>query len=144
MTKYPNLNLGYGEYRKLTYDEKKSIQGYSSRRYKYVVTKPFTLVENDTRLTIPRGFLTDGSTGGPDWGCSWVYHDYLYCSHGYNSGERIDRRDADRLMSIILKTERRPIYRAVFRFLSKLNPFRLFSKAWINGGIQGPQYLKNY
>lgn len=130
-----------GEYRRLTRSERAFLNGYSGKRYKYVVTKEYSIKLGDNRLRIPKGFLTDGATGGPDWGTSWMYHDYLYGTHGWDNGVKICRREADDIMCRVLKEEKRPFYRFLFKAVSRLNPFGLFSRAWRNGEERGVEFL---
>lgn len=132
-----DIRVHNGSYRKLTRDERYQALKQTGRRFKYITTKPYHFHKGNTKITVPTGFLTDGATGVPDWGNSWVFHDYLYGTHSYSSGEVICRRDADRVMSCVLKKEGRLFYRAAFRVISRLNPFGLFSRAWRQSGTTG-------
>jgi len=125
-----------GEIRELTPDEK------GNSRYIYVVLKPYKLRCGEYEINIPRGFKTDGSSGGPDVGQSWMFHDYLYAAHKFSSGQECKREDADEVMEKILKNERLFIYRWVFKYLAKLNPFYKFSRAWDGSGRRGVKILK--
>lgn len=91
-------------------------------------------------IVIPKGFLSDGSSGGPDIGFSWLFHDYLYATHKIGDRE-CTRKEADNIMATILKWERAPIYRKVFVIISRINPFWLFSKAWKESGKRGAEFL---
>ena len=86
------LDIVKGDMRRLTEEEREI---YSNNSYKYVITKPYicrvSFEKGDTthekEVYVPAGFLTDGCTGGPDWGCAWVFHDFLYATHRFNAGE---------------------------------------------------------
>ncbi len=56
------LNLITGTYRHLTDDEKK---GYMSN-YKYVILETYYYECDGKCIEISSGFLSDGSSGGPD------------------------------------------------------------------------------
>ena len=88
---------------------------------------------------MPKGFLTDGSSGGPDWGCSWLFHDFLYATHAAE-GHWYTREEADQLMYDILAFERHTGYKYLFKFALWLNPFYAFSRAWTNSGNRGAVY----
>lgn len=88
------------------------------------------------KIVVPKGFLTDGSSGGPDWGCSWLFHDYLYASHSAD-GHWYTREEADQLMYEILSFERHTGYKYLFKFALWLNPFYAFSRAWEKSGERG-------
>jgi hypothetical protein len=120
------MEITIGEYRKLTKDEKCKFP-----QMKYVVTKPFELrsTENKWHVCVPVGFLTDGSSGGPDLGCSWMFHDLLYCRQMHDNGRPCSRAEADCLMSCVLKWERRWVYYPVFNVVVRVVPC-LFARAW--------------
>lgn len=95
--------------------------------------------ENGEKIIIPKGFLTDGLTGGPSVGFSWLFHDWLYATH--KIGDRIiTKKEADKIMCQILKYERASILRKFVGFIFKLNPFWLVSRAWKTSGRRGPQF----
>lgn len=96
--------------------------------------------ENGEVIIVPAGFLSDGSSGGPDIGFSWLFHDYLYATH--KIGDRvITRKEADKVMASILRWERASLYRKAFVIVSRVNPFWLFSRAWKSSGKRGPEFL---
>jgi len=109
--------------------------------YNYVTTEPYTLQWRQKTLTIPAGFLTDGSTYGPDLGTSWLYHDYLYATHKFSSGEACSRAEADQVMIDILKNDRMFVYAKVVNGLTSTNPFWLFSSYWKKSHARGAEYL---
>jgi len=108
-------------------------------QYKYVTTSEFSYRKGEFYVEVPRGFLTDGSSGGPDYGNSWIFHDYLYATHCFTSGQSCTRQQADSVMEAVLRNERLNIYCWGFVKLAKLNPFWLFSRAWKSSGRRGPQ-----
>jgi len=133
------MEVREGRIRCLKYEEESA-----SERYEYVVLQPYELSLPDGRqIVVPRGFLTDGSSGGPDCGASWVFHDYLYATHAFTSGEPCTREEADAVMSSVLAHEGRYGYCRVFVKLSWLNPFWLFSSAWEKSGTRGPEFLRS-
>lgn len=110
--------------------------------YKYCTTgiSMWKINEND-KIIIPKGFLTDGSTSSPDAGFGWVFHDYLYATHQIN-GRQITRKEADKILIKILKYERSNIfYRFMVNVVFKLNPFKYCSKAWNDSGQRGAEYI---
>lgn len=110
--------------------------------YRYVVVDEHTLQWRGHSVCVPAGFLTDGSSGGPDYGRSWLYHDFLYATHKFSDGAPCSRAQADRLMREVLAAENHRVYSRVFGVLSRANPFWLFSKAWASSGARGPEYLE--
>lgn len=130
------LQVTSGVIRKLTSVEKTTYKGY-----KYVTLSEFEYSKGDRKIVVPKGFLTDGSSGGPNYGCSWLFHDYLYASHRFTSGQKCTREQADMVMEEVLANERLSIYCWIFVRLSKMNPFWLFSRAWKNSGSRGPQMI---
>lgn len=132
-----------GAIRELTADESEEAnQGKCCfGKYRYVVTAPYVLTWKGKTLSVPVGFLTDGSSGGPDYGTSWLYHDWLYSAHRFSSGEACTRAEADELMGDVLTADRMHAYCKALLFLSKKDPFGLFSDSWSSGGEKGPQFL---
>lgn len=47
-------------------------------------------------------------------------------------------------MRSILRNERLTPYLKVFKFLIKLNPFWVFSRAWRNSGNRGAQFISDF
>jgi hypothetical protein len=93
-------------------------------------------------ITIPEGYLTDGSSGGPDMGWSWLFHDWLYSAHLFDSGKRCSRKKADFVLLEILRSERMYLYRSCVRFVLTLEPLHgQFEKSWFDGGFRGPEYF---
>jgi len=120
------MEITIGAYRKLKKNEKCKFP-----KMKYVVTSPFELKNANKRwhVIVPIGFVCDGSSGGPDWGCSWMFHDLLYCKQMYENGRPCSRKDADTLMSCVLKWERRWAYFAGYNVVVRTVPC-LFARAW--------------
>ena len=145
------LRITCGTIRALTREEKKQ---WESQGYCWVVVTPYTYECGDKKITVPAEFLTDGSSGGgPDYGCSWLFHDWLYANHCFDLNEdpieaddasaNCTREEADEVMSTVLTNERLSIYLSVFNCLSGFNICYCFSRAWESSGKRGPQYLKN-
>lgn len=132
-----NMTLISGRIRELTSSEKNIYKGYN-----YVVVEPHTLYIGEKSLSVPKGFLTDGSSGGPSYGRSWLFHDWLYSHHYFDDGTECVREEADLVMSSILYFEQMRFYYRAFVFMAKLNPFYVFSKAWRISGTRGPEYIK--
>lgn len=133
----PNIYyLIIGRLRRLTSKERKSFPNY-----KYVTISKFEYHDDDKVIKIPKGFLTDGSTGGPDYGCAWLFHDYLYSTHKFANGNECTREEADRIMKRILVNDRMSIYCWLFVFASHMNFLGLFTKAWNSSGNRGPEFL---
>jgi len=128
-----SFRLSIGEIRCLKKKEKRQ----TTSTFKYVVLTEFTYEFEDKKIIIPRGFLTDGSTYSPDTGYSWIFHDYLYATHQFSSGQHCDRAEADNVMKQILNSERRDTFKCIFTVLSSLNPFWSFSRPWKTSGKAG-------
>lgn len=137
---FPIKNLERGTIRELT-DEEKLLPKCVENNYKWVVENEYRYTTNGHTITVPVGFLTDGSTGGPDVGCSWLFHDWLYSYHKYDDNVDCTREEADRIMAKILEMENRPFYYKVFTFVTSNNCCWCFSRSWREGGNKGPQYL---
>ncbi len=106
-------------------------------KYKYVTTSEFSYRKGGHYIEIPKGFLTDGSSGGPDYGSSWLFHDYLYATHCFTEGGRCTRKQADNVMENVIRRERLTFYCWIFAKLAKFDPFWLFSRAWTDSGNRG-------
>lgn len=107
-----------GELRPLTKHERAVHKGMT-----YVVETPFVLRLDNKSVYVKRGFMTDGSTFSPDIGFSWLFHDYLYTTHRFSTGEVCTRRDADDVMIRVLKAEHRYWFCKLFTFLCRTAPF---------------------
>lgn len=126
---------------KLTAHTIRRLAGWEahSRQYKWVTEGIFIWEDGPDKIEIPTGFLCDGSSGGPDFGHGWLFHDYLYSTH--RIGDRpCTRKEADELMIRILKWERASYYALAVALLSRWNPFWLFSRAWKRSGERGPEF----
>jgi len=140
------IEVTEGTIRTLTKEEKENHQ----TPYKWAVVHPYTYKCGDRSITVREGFLTDGATGGPDFGGSWVFHDYLYASHQFDDGEACSRVEADQVMQNVLTKEREEdavicaTYAGCFRLgvsqISYWNPFWCFTRAWNSSGARGPEY----
>lgn len=131
-----NAIIDIGDYRDLTNEEKHDD-------YVYAITVPYKYTDGLGRtIEVPVEFLTDGASGPiPDWGHAWIYHDWLYATHKFSSGEECSRREADNVMAEVLKQENLNLYRLAFRILTRMNFLCLFSRAWKNSGHRGPEFV---
>ena len=126
--------------RRLTCQELDDIKKVYPNNFKWVTEGEFKWLHNGVYITVPKGFLSDGSSGGPDFGYSWLIHDWLYATHVI--GDRlITREEADIVMIDILKWERAYIYYHIVDWLTRLNPFNKFSNSWRRGS--GPKFLQD-
>lgn len=132
-----HVSLLCGEIRPLNPLEKEKYPAY-----KYATVTETRYMFGDYVVTVPSGFLTDGSSGGPDYGRSWLIHDFLYATHKFTSGQECSRNLADETMERILRFEGMGWYCWLVTKLSKLNVFWLFSKAWRTSGLRGAEYLE--
>lgn len=127
-----NIELKIGHIRLLTDEEKERYP-----EYKYVTLSEFYYKEDEYEITVPPLFLTDGATKAPDCGYSWIFHDYLYNTHEFTSGQSCTRKQADEVMHNILIHEKNYIKDAIFRFLTGINFLGLFSYYWNRNGEIG-------
>ena len=133
------VTLVSGTFRYLTLDEQEKYP-----RFKYVTTSESKYIDENGRvITVPVGFLTDGNSGGPSTGRSWMIHDWLYSEHKFDSGEPCSRRQADKIMQDILGHEGLCIYRMIFIVVCKLNPCCALSSAWESSGERGAMFMDN-
>ena len=140
------IEIKEGTIRTLTNEEKEKFK----TPYKWAVVHPYEYRYEDEYILIEEGFLTDGATGGPDYGSSWVFHDYLYATHEFSDGKECERKEADRVMQNVLNQERKDgkilgsTYATLFEWsvaqISYWNPFWCFSGAWESSGERGPEY----
>jgi hypothetical protein len=138
------VHTSLGTIRALTKTERE-LEICCQNKYCWVVTEPYEYHDdlNGVHITVPKGFLTDGSTGGPDYGCSWLFHDYLYATHCFDGNVYCTRQEADEIMENILRRENMNLYCKAVSFLSQVNLFWLFSDAWESSGKRGPQFLED-
>ncbi len=134
------MRIVCGTLRPLTCEERKV---YKSQGYCWVVTEAFEYENDGKKIIVPKGFLTDGASGGPDYGCSWLFHDWLYANHKFHdSSEDCTRQDADFVMTCILDNERLSFYLRFFNIISYYDILWCFSRAWNKSGQRGPQFLE--
>lgn len=126
-----------GKIRPLTPEER---ERWESSGYCWVTLSQYRYKYRGITVTVPPGFLTDGSSGGPDYGTSWIFHDWLYATHRFDERE-CTREEADRVMSTVLGKEKLSWYLSAFNLLSYFNPMWAFSRAWYSSGERGPEYL---
>jgi hypothetical protein len=130
--------------RRLNQIERELIYAKSGFKYKWVTTSTSTLIHDNFIIIIPKGFLTDGNSGGSDFGNAWLFHDWLYATHKIGSKDDITIQQADQLMKDILVFERAPIHSRLFSCISRCNPCCLFTSAWQVSGQRGPQFYNDF
>lgn len=59
-------------------------------------------------ITVPIGFECDASTGSPNIGISWLFHDRMFKTGKFDDGTPILWRQANRIMLDIMKDEQQP------------------------------------
>lgn len=134
-------SIKYGSIRRLSVEEC-SLRQCKENGYCWVVESPFECTTPDgQRIVVPVGFLSDGSSGGPDIGTGWLFHDWLYATHLFDDGSTCTREEADRIMYDLLNKDNLGLYGRAVRFLSRHNVFYCFSRAWNSSGSRGPQLL---
>jgi|SRR6056297_532561 len=116
---------------------------FKRQGYVWITLGQFIYIEGDKVIKVPRGFLSDGATKAPDYGSAWVFHDYLYATHKFTSGQECTREEADQVMYNILKHERLNVYAFIFKMFIRMNPFNIFTKAWENSGKRGLHVFGN-
>jgi len=132
-----------GSYRKLTLNEINFLKSVTRTCYKYVIVSSYKIQWRSKVIQVPTGFLSDGATGAPDIGTAWIYHDYLYSTHRFTSGEDCSRQEADLLMKTILDRENFPCYKKVYCWVKDYF-FGLFRRAWQSSGLRGPEFLQDF
>jgi hypothetical protein len=142
------LALTLGPMRFLSEHEKELIQlKIPDHNYKYVTTglSKFENTKNDLTITIPTGFLTDGSSGPvPDWGRAWLFHDWLYAKHEFDNEVSCTRREADKIMANILHYDNFHFVHWLIFKIASWDIFKLWSRAWERSGSLGPQFLQEH
>lgn len=131
------MKITTGDLRPLTKEEKIIYPIYN-----YVITNDWICEYEGKMITVKKGFLTDGASGGPDYGCSWIFHDWMYSVHKFDDETPVTRGEVDGLMSEILQSENIRWYMWLFHKLSYWNIFYLFSNAWETSGKRGPEFFK--
>ena len=116
-------------------------QEVKHERYKYVTIEEYKCAYKDKTITVPINFLTDGFTGGFDYGHAWVVHDYLYATHTFDDNSECTREQADEIMTNIMHEEHMGWREKLFRFVTKHNLFWIFSKAWELSFARGPEFM---
>jgi hypothetical protein len=130
------IRLHLGELRSLTDAERERHPDFV-----YVVTSECKCIFNNDEIVIPVGFLSDGSSGGPDNGWSWLFHDYLYATHCFTDGRQCTRKEADDIMYYILDYERNYIYKRIYWLLVRLFSC-VFNNAWKKSGRRGIKMME--
>ena len=142
------MELTEGTKRPITREEGKKYK----TRYIWVITSPYIFENEDCRIEVPAGFLTDGSTASPDFKSAWIFHDYLYATHKFSDGKPCRRVQADNIMVNILTHDEYEnlggryysiFYASVVTTMSYFNLFYGFSSAWDSSGARGCEFLEN-
>lgn len=127
-----SFSMTVGEIRRLSDEEELMYPGF-----KYCTMSECRYEDEQYTIVVPKGFLTDGSSKAPDYGYSWLFHDYLYASHRFTSGQECTREMADEIMNNILIHERQTIYSTIFYHLAYWDILGIFERAWENSGKRG-------
>ena len=145
------MRIKHHQIRLLNEDEVKKYDLYG---FCWVVTREYSYENGDDYITVPIGFLTDGASSiGPDTGCSWIFHDYLYATHKFSDGRDCSREAADQVMVNILHQEAQDAektyqrlfymgYKTVVSWITYYNVFSAFSSAWESSGARGCLFLE--
>jgi hypothetical protein len=124
-----------GLYRQLTAREKNR-----NPMFEYVIVRPYQLKINGKSISVTRGFLTDGSSGGPDVGTAWIFHDYLYSTHMYDDGSYCSQDEADKIMRDVLMFEGYKLYAFCYKIVNYLFKYK-FTQAYESSKKRGRIYL---
>lgn len=145
-----NIKIIEGEIRKLNKTELDKISQYCACDYKWIVIMPYEFTnENNKKVRIEKGFLSNGSNCSPDVkGSSWIVHDYLYSTHKFDN-DSCNRYEADKAMSDILYYEgfvlKRFMSGLLYYFYNAavyFNPLNAFGKSWESSGKRGPEFIE--
>ncbi len=146
------MRIKYGQTRLLNDEELKKYDLYG---FCWVTTQEYSYENGEDLITVPIGFLTDGASSiGPDAGCSWIFHDYLYATHKFSDGRECVREDADRIMVNILHQEAQEAeklyqrffymgYKTIVSWITYYNIFSAFSSAWESSGLRGSLFIED-
>lgn len=110
--------------------------------YHYVTCRPVTFRTRYGDVTVPKGFLCDGSTKSPDFGSGYLVHDFLYAVHRFDDGSPCTREQADDIMYDQLVVDGYYYYAHTVRATMWLNPCWAFSRAWASSGARGAEFLE--
>lgn len=133
------MQITLGSYRKLTKDER---ERYPDCKYAIVSEYKLQCLCRNWMVVVPVGFVCDGSTGGPDCGVSWIFHDWLYANQHFSNGIPCDRKAADQIMACVLRHERRYLYWLGYKLALRI--FRAqFREAWEKGAERAARILGN-
>lgn len=142
--------LVLGETRSLTPQEQTFLSNKGYYFTKVITTEyacNFGYLEgNDIKIKhikVPAGFLFDGSTMSPDLGSSYVFHDYLYATHEFFTGQECTREEADGIMIDIMKREGHYLLAPLAKFVFWWNPFGKVDDAWNTSGERGPVFYQD-
>ena len=139
-----DMILNNGDIRYLTKEEMSKYKnlGYvftlvTTSEYFWSRTLFIDGVEVKQSITVPKGFLSDGSTFSPDISSAYIFHDYLYASHQFDNRIDCTREEADQIMIDILELGKYKIIPFLARIMFWLNPFYGVSNAWESSGNRG-------
>lgn len=130
------IYLKYARYRELTCEEKKRYP-----EYRYVTLSKGIYRYGKYLIVVPPGFLTDGNSAGPDFGEAWLFHDWLYATHKFTSGQKCSREQADKILGQIYDQEGMYFFAWIAMAASKMNFADAFQEAWEESGCRGPEFL---
>lgn len=123
--------------RKLTEGERRYLcqTNEAYKKYRWIVTQDYKAVFKDHEIIVPRGFLSDGCTGGNDkWGIhDWLVHDWLYYSGGYL---RLHEREWKFVGGPLSRTECDSIFKG--RFIHRRLVAHAFGKKYFSSHESAP------
>jgi hypothetical protein len=131
--------------RLLSLTEKAKIcENLPDHNFKWVTLDESQYQDSNVTITVPTGFLTDGSSGPfPDWGRAWLFHDWLYASHRFDD-RPCTRQEADKILLKLIRHDNFYYASWLFCKLVQLNPFYIWTRAWKKSGEHGPQFLYDH
>lgn len=130
---------------KITTGSLKRVKNIKDYKYATEVQFIYEYVDDNEELfqiIVPTGFLSDGASSiAPDWSHAWLFHDYLYATHSFTSGQKCSRKQADDVMIQILRHNHLHFYEKIFKALARSNFLWRFSKAWDKCEKCGPEFI---
>ena len=137
------IKLTQGNYCRLSHREKRHTE------YHYRVTQEYVYESDKWKITVPKGFLSDGATI-PLFGIllctssSWAIHDWLYAVQKDDSGKPISRKEADEIfLDILYKEKFRWWYNIINDWMYSEYIQCILTESWTESGCRGPEFYKD-
>lgn len=149
------IEIESGLYRRLTSRERREIRRHG-KSHTVVVLRPYRLMYKDKIVSVPRGFLSDGSTYSPDIGTAWLYHDILYNEHKCwelrdESGDgtslvpvECEREYADEVLIRVMREEGRWFLAWIYERIFTSNFLGKPGRSWIKAHRRGTELYEQY